>query len=88
VRLGIAGDRFVALNITLPPETEARLRERAEAQGEDIASYAARLLRDAVASPSIDDLLSPFRQQVEASGMTDEQLDEFYNDLRAGASRF
>jgi hypothetical protein len=72
----------MTLNIALSPDTEARLRERAEAEGEDVASYAARLLREAVASPSIDDLLAPFRQQVHESGMTDEQLDEFYDDLR------
>jgi len=72
----------MALNITVPPDTEARLRERAEAQGEDVASYAARLLREAVASPSIEDLLAPFRQQVDESGMTNEQLDDFYDDLR------
>jgi hypothetical protein len=75
----------MALNIALPPDTEARLRERAEAQGEDVASYAARLLREAVASPSIDDLLAPFRRQVDESGMTNEQIDEFYDDLREKA---
>ncbi len=72
----------MVLNITVPPDTEARLRERAEAQGEDVASYAARLLCEVVASPSIEDLLAPFRQQVDESGMTDEQLDDFYRHLR------
>ena len=76
----------MTLTITLPTDAEAKLRERAQAEGEDVSSYAARLLQDAVTAPSIDDLLVPFRRQVEQSGMTDAQLDEFYTDLRAKAS--
>ena len=71
--------------ITLPAETEARLRERARAEGQDVAAYAGRLLRETVATPSIDDLLAPFRRQVEESGMADAQLDAFYEDLRTKA---
>ena len=41
-----------------------------------------RDVREAVASPSIDQLLAPFRRQVEESGMSDEQLDAFYENLR------
>lgn len=75
----------MTLQITLTPDTETRLRELARAEGEDISAYAARLVRDAVAAPSVDELLAPFRRQVVESGMTDEQLDAFYEELRTRA---
>jgi hypothetical protein len=70
------------LQIALPPDTEASLRERAKASGADVSAYAARLLQEALATPSVDELLAPFRQQVEQSGLTDEQLNQFGEELR------
>ena len=52
------------------------------AAGEDIAVFAARLLNEALTTPKVDELLAPFRKQVEASGMTDAELDGFYQGLR------
>lgn len=72
----------MSISIPLSPEAEARLRERAKAAGEDITAYAARVLHEALTSPSVDELLAPFRKQVEESGMSDDQLDELYEDLR------
>ena len=72
----------MSISIPLSPEAEARLRERAEAAGEDITSFAARVFHDALTAPSVDELLVPFRKQVEDSGMTDDQLDNFYEGLR------
>ncbi len=72
----------MSISIPLSPEAEAKLRERAQAAGEDITSYAARVLHDALTTPSVDELLAPFRGHVEASGMSDDQLDEFYEELR------
>jgi hypothetical protein len=63
-------------------ETKAKLRERARANGEDVSAYAARLQSDAISTPSVDELLAPFRKQVEASGMTDEELDQLGEDVR------
>jgi hypothetical protein len=70
------------LQVPLTPETEAVLRERAKALGEDVADYAARLLRDAVTTPSVDELLAPFRRHVDESGATDEELDSLCEELR------
>lgn len=72
----------MTIQISLPPDAEARLRARAEAVGQDAASYAAHLLHEALTAPSIEELLTPFRQQVEDSGMSDEELDAFYEGLR------
>ena len=53
--------------LPLPPDTEETLRERAKANGEDVSSYAARLIQEALNTPSVDELLAPFRKQVEES---------------------
>jgi hypothetical protein len=70
------------LQVPVTPETEAALRERASARGEDVAAYAARLLHEAATGPDVDQLLAPFRRQVAESGATDEELDEFFDELR------
>ena len=70
------------LHVSLPPETEALLRERAQSYGEDVASYAARLLKEALTAPSVEEHLAPFRQQVKNSLMSDAELDSFYEGLR------
>ena len=70
------------LQIPLSPDTEAKLRERARANGEDVSAYAARLLSDALSAPSVDELLAPFRKQVEESGISDGELDQLGEELR------
>lgn len=70
------------LQIPLSAETEVALRERADSRGEEVAVYAARLLQDAVAAPNIDELLAPFRRQVEENGATDAELDSLCEELR------
>jgi len=70
------------LQIPVNSETEAVLRERASARGEDIAAYAARLLQEAVTTPNVDELLAPFRRQVAESGVSDDELDELCEELR------
>lgn len=70
------------LQIPLPPDTEQTLRERANANGEDVASYVARLIQQALAAPSVDELLAPFRKQVEESGIADDDLNRLGEELR------
>jgi hypothetical protein len=70
------------LQVSLSPDAEKALRERASASGEDVGSYAARLLKQALSSPSADELLAPFRKQVEESDLTDGQLDQLGEELQ------
>ena len=72
----------MTLSLNLPAEIEARLRERAARNGEPVDVYALKVLSDAVTSPSVDELLAEFRRQVADSGMSDSELDEFYENLR------
>lgn len=58
-----------------------------KANGEDVSSYAARLLHDVLMAPSVEELLAPFRKQVEESGITDEELDQLGEELRLEVSQ-
>jgi hypothetical protein len=64
------------LHITLPPDTEARLRERALARGQDLATTAARLIDEGVRRPDLDQILAPVRRAFEVSGMSEDDLSE------------
>lgn len=75
----------MTLTISLPPHLEAKLRDRASASGQTPADYVSRLVEQAVARPTLDEVLAPFRRQVDESGMSDEQIDEFFQGLREKA---
>lgn len=70
------------LQIPLNPDTEKILRERAREKGQDVTVYVARIIQDALSAPSVDDLLAPFRKQVEDSGISDGELDTLGESLR------
>jgi hypothetical protein len=72
----------MTFSISISAQAEARLKERAAAEGKDPIAYAAELVEDAVTKPTIDEILAPFRQQVAESGMSDRQLDDLYEGLR------
>jgi len=73
----------IALKLHLSRRAQEKLARQAEQTGRDVADVASDLIEQAVTRPSVDDLLAPFRKQVAESGMTDEQLDDFYRDLTA-----
>lgn len=77
----------MTLSVIIPAEVEQKLRERAAARGEAIDAYASRLLVEAVRAPSIDVILGPFRRRVAEDKKTDEELEEFYEDLRSAVWR-
>ena len=79
----------MTMSLTLPPETEARLAEQAQAAGKDVQTYAADVLRSVAARPSLDELLAPVRKAFAESGMTEDelsdQLEREKHDARAAA---
>ena len=64
----------MVLSIELDTQTEARLRQQAQAAGKDVKTYVSQLVEQAVAKPSLDEILAPLRAQFEASRISDEQL--------------
>ena len=71
----------MTINISLTPEAETKLRQRAAILGKDLVTVASDLLEQAITRPSVDELLAPARKQVAESGMSDEQLDGFFREL-------
>ena len=63
--------------LRLSDRARAKLAEQAKQNGQDIAAVASDLIEQAVARPSVDEVLAPFRKQVAQSGMSDEELDDF-----------
>jgi hypothetical protein len=64
----------MTITLDLPPETEQKLRERAAAVGKDVGVVATELLQRAVAGPTLEEILAPFRRQFADSGMADDEL--------------
>lgn len=65
----------MSLTISLPPETEEKLRARAIAAGEDFPSYVAKLVAHFAEPPiSLEELSGPIYQEFLKSGMTDDEL--------------
>lgn len=71
----------MTISISLSPEAETKLRQRAAKLGQDLSIVASDLLEEAVRRPSVADLLAPARRQVAESGWSDETLDDFFRDV-------
>jgi len=76
----------MSLTLVLPQSVEARLTRTAIRHGKSLEQYAIELLQrvadGADAMETIDEILAPFRQEVAASGMTEAELDEFFQEVR------
>jgi plasmid stability protein len=88
----------MTFSITAPPETEQRLRQRAAEAGQTVDGFIRQLLERAVLGPNgsqapetdaapaaktFDEIFAPLRKEVEASGVTDEELDRLVEQARA-----
>jgi len=73
----------MTITIRLPPETEKELVERASRLGQDVSEYVQQLIAWDIREPRAVALaLAPFREQVERSGMTDDELVTFFEGIR------
>lgn len=63
------------ITITVPKEVKDILSERAIELGQDVSSFMAQVAeREAHMPRSLRELFAPVREQIKASGVTDEQL--------------
>lgn len=72
----------MTLTVSLSPQAEARLRQRAAAEGKDPLVYASTILEQAVSQLSLDEILAPLREEFAASGTTDEELVQQITEAR------
>ena len=73
----------MTLVIELPPDLDEKLRRLAVAAGKDATTFAREALEEKLRGPrTLDEILAPFRAQAAQSGMTDQEMDAFYEELR------
>jgi len=78
-------DRRLAMTVTLElePEVESLLEKRAKADGCDVQDYVKKLIKKEVnRQRTFDEILAPFRQAVEKSGISDDELDALFTEAR------
>jgi hypothetical protein len=73
----------MAITVELTAEQEAELAEEAARRRVTPAEYARQLIEEGMRPrQSLAEFLAPFRRQVEASGLTDEELDDLIENAR------
>ncbi|MGI8543869.1 MAG: hypothetical protein ACR2MD_10390 [Aridibacter sp.] len=73
----------MTLTIELKPETETRLKTRASAEGYEIDEYVKKLIEeDSNKLRTIDEIFSPFRENIEKCGVSENELDEIFTKAR------
>ncbi|MCI0458253.1 MAG: type II toxin-antitoxin system HicB family antitoxin [Gemmataceae bacterium] len=70
----------MTITIRLPPETERKLLVRAAATGKDVNTFVQEAIEEKLRAspPTFDEICAPLREAVEATGMTDEELDTLF----------
>ena len=73
----------MTVSLPLSPDTEARLRQRAAAAGQELTEYLQDLIEKEVKAPlSITHAAEPFARAVEAAGVTDDEFTSLINQAR------
>ena len=87
---------IMTVTLELEPEVELTATEQAKAEGLPLAKYVELVVRDAIfkrqrverlSEKSFDEILRPFRDEVEASGISDDELDGLFQKARREASQ-
>jgi hypothetical protein len=78
----------MTLMISLPPEAETKLKDRARAAGKDVTEYAQQLLVNELAAPlSLAEAAEPLAKAVDAGGVSDDEFTSLVVQARDAARR-
>ena len=67
----------MTLEISISPEAEAKLREKAAIAGEDVDDYAAGVLGRSTKRPlTLEEISGPIAEEFRRSGMSEDELTE------------
>ena len=73
----------MTVTLELEPEVESLLEKRAKADGCDVQDYVKKLITKEVnRQRTFDEILAPFRQAVDKSGVSDDELDALFTEAR------
>ena len=70
------------LTINLSKDISVALENKAKLSGRDATEFVEDLVTKEVNSPTLDEILAPFRREVEESGVTDEELNQLFLEAR------
>lgn len=82
--------------LELEPEVELTAAEQAKAEGLPLVKYVESVVKETIfkrqrvqqlSEKSFDEILEPFRDEVEESGMSDDELDDLFQKARHEASQ-
>ncbi len=78
------------VSLELSTETVEKIARAASCVGQDLPSFLQNYLSQSFASESIprrslDEILAPFRAQIDQSGLTEPQLDVLFSQARESA---
>jgi hypothetical protein len=76
---------FMSITIDLSPETVRYLELRAQRVGEDVKKVVEQIVERSV--PSLREIAAPIHEEFRRSGMTQDDLDEFTDELIAEVRR-
>ena len=73
----------MTVTLELEPEVESLLEKRARAEGCDVKGFVEKLVEKEVnRKRTFDEILAPFRDAVERSGISDEELGTVFAEAR------
>ena len=65
------------ITLRLSSAAQATLLRQARDTGKDLSQLASDLIEHIVTRPSIDEIMAPVHRQAAASGMSDQEIDDF-----------
>ncbi len=78
----------MTVTLELEPEVESVLEKRARSEGCDVKGYVEKLVEKEVnRERTFDEILAPFRDAVEGSGVSDDDLDALFTKARREVSK-
>jgi len=72
----------MVVRLEISEDLERKLVDRARSNGQDASQYVHGLLERDLTAPTLDEVLQPLRDQVEKSGMSEEELDALVEQAR------
>jgi predicted transcriptional regulator len=73
----------MALTIDLPPDLEKTVRQQAAKKGQDVSAFVVQAVNEKLAKMrSFDEVCAPLTQAITATGISDDELDRFFEEVR------
>jgi predicted transcriptional regulator len=73
----------MTMTIDLPAELEKTLRQHAARSGQDVSAFVLQAVQEKIArARTFDEVCAPFARAVQDTGITDEEFDRFFDEVR------